>query len=116
MVTITLLINTRYVTDTLTDMQEVQMDGWTLAMVSYSPDVAVQNMSSSPEFTRFTATADLSAEETVDRIVYFISPSDYLGAKHTSYGGHLNYSITYSTGIFGKINFNYHFIINRCNY
>ncbi|XP_047345121.1 laminin subunit alpha isoform X1 [Vespa velutina] len=44
----------------------------------------------------------LTTNDTFENVVYFAAPASYLGKKLTSYGGFLNYTVSYDTGPFGK--------------
>lgn len=44
----------------------------------------------------------LTTNDTFENVVYFAAPASYLGKKLTSYGGFLNYTVSYNTGPFGK--------------
>jgi len=75
------------------------MDGWTVATVV--PDAEVSPIEVDLEYTEYTVIADLSSEEALSKIIYFVAPEDYAGKKLHSYGGHLTYTILYNSGIFG---------------
>lgn len=45
---------------------------------------------------------DLTAKEFMQKITYFVAPKIYLGNQIKSYGGFLNYSILYTSNLFGN--------------
>lgn len=45
---------------------------------------------------------DLTTKEFEQKIAYFIAPKNYLGNQMKSYGGFLNYSIQYTSKLFGS--------------
>lgn len=45
---------------------------------------------------------DLTAKEFKQKIVYFVAPKQYLGNQIKSYGGFLNFSIHYTSNLFGN--------------
>jgi len=49
-----------------------------------------------------TTTITVSFTNDAFENVYFSAPDTYLDKKFTSYGGHLNYTVYYTTGPFGK--------------
>ena len=46
---------------------------------------------------------DLTSDDTHQKVVYFSAPPAYLGNKLVAYGGALNYTIFYTTGLFGTL-------------
>jgi hypothetical protein len=46
---------------------------------------------------------DLTSDDTHQKVVYFSAPPAYLGNKLVAYGGALNYTIFYTTGLFGTV-------------
>lgn len=75
------------------------MDGWTVAIVPSEAEVV--NVEVDLEYTEFTVTAELTADEVISKVVHFVAPEDYLGKKLHAYGGHLKYNILYNSGVFG---------------
>lgn len=45
---------------------------------------------------------DLTPKELQEKITYFFAPEKYLGNQIKSYGGFLNYSILYTSNLFGS--------------
>lgn len=45
---------------------------------------------------------DLTAKEFEQKITYFVAPKQYLGNQIKSYGGFLNFSIYYTSNLFGN--------------
>lgn len=45
---------------------------------------------------------DLTPKELQEKITYFFAPKNYLGNQMKSYGGFLNYSIQYTSNLFGS--------------
>lgn len=87
------------------------MDDWELATITYQPNVVITPMESRPDPPGLEGiVADLTDSEAFEKVVFFKAPKMYLGNMLTAYGGNLNYTIFYTTGIFGmfyNINFCY---------
>nr|XP_031828013.1 laminin subunit alpha isoform X2 [Nomia melanderi] len=63
----------------------------------------VEYLFSDPQaFNGTSIKTSLTENDTFGQVVYFSAPDTYLGAKLTSYGGFLNYTVHYSTGPFGN--------------
>lgn len=81
----------------------VGMDNWSLAVINVTKTVLVEPVHETVEKVEGGIGAELTSDGLVgDKITYFVAPSRYLDNKLTSYGGALNYSIFYTTGLFGK--------------
>lgn len=79
------------------------MDGWSLVGINVTKTVNLEPLTTVPEKVAADSIGvDLLVTSLPDKIIYFSAPQDYLGNKLVSYGGHLNYSIYYNTGAFGK--------------
>ncbi|KAG8228153.1 hypothetical protein J437_LFUL002807 [Ladona fulva] len=83
------------------------MDGWYLAAVDVesgtgNSQVNVEPINTLPEVSERGIQSDLTMDELINRIAYFVAPDSYLGNRLTSYGGVLNYTIIYSSGLFGE--------------
>ncbi|XP_066588247.1 laminin subunit alpha [Prorops nasuta] len=79
--------------------QTMDMVDWDLASV----DEKSGNISSLPlALQGLNSTSFVIDLVNNDEVVYFSAPQTYLGKRITSYGGHLNYTVHYTTGPFGK--------------
>ncbi|XP_051171945.1 laminin subunit alpha [Leptopilina boulardi] len=80
----------------------MNMENWeSVAVIEKHGNVT--NLESLVKNVNETSTVlDFAQSETMEKIVFFTAPDNYLGKKLTSYGGWLNYTIMYSTGPFGN--------------
>lgn len=74
------------------------MEDWTLLLIIEGTKITVTPLESEVESLNSSVIgADLTVEEAKDQVVYFSAPERYIGNHLTSYGGHLNYTIFYTT-------------------
>ncbi|XP_054012773.1 laminin subunit alpha [Hylaeus anthracinus] len=93
---------TRCVSANLYRTHVFDMTGWGLA-VSAEKGANLMSLTTYPqELNETTVATSLTGNDTSGEVVYFSAPDAYLGKKLTSYGGHLNYTVHYSTGLFGN--------------
>jgi hypothetical protein len=83
------------------------MRDWRLAVAEVDKTVNIDYLDSEPEElgSSHSIGVDLSSDDTYQKVVYFSAPPAYLGNQLTAYGGALNYTIFYTTGLFGNIAF-----------
>lgn len=80
----------------------MDMDDWEMA-VPIDKVGNFTNLSTYPENVNVTTLmVSLTTNDTFENVVYFSAPKSYLDKKLTSYGGYFNYSVYYSTGLFGN--------------
>lgn len=78
------------------------MHDWELASVTYQPTVEITPLSNRPEPPGADGiVADLTDKEAFDKVVFFKAPKSFYGNMLTAYGGNLNYTVFYTTGLFG---------------
>ena len=90
---------------TIAVLQVLDMQDWKLAVADIDKTVNVDYLVSEPEQldSGHSIGVDLTSDDTHQKIVYFSAPPAYLGNKLTAYGGALNYTIFYTTGLFGTL-------------
>ena len=83
------------------------MRDWELTTGEVEKTVKVEYLKMEPEVldSGRGIGVDLTTEETNNKVVYFSAPPVYLGNKLSAYGGFLNYTIFYTTGLFGEFSF-----------
>ena len=81
------------------------MRDWMLVVAEFDKTVNIEDLDAEIEVldSGRSIGVDLSTDKTQDKVVYFSAPPVYLGNKLTAYGGTLNYTIFYTTLLFGKI-------------
>ena len=88
-------------------LQVLDMQDWRLAVADIDKTVNVIYLVSEPEQvdSGHSIGVDLTSDDTHQKVVYFSAPPAYLGNKLSAYGGALNYTIFYTTGLFGTLRF-----------
>ena len=86
-------------------LQVLDMQDWRLAVADIDKTVNVVYLFSEPEDldSGHSIGVDLTSDDTYQKVVYFSAPPAYLGNKLVAYGGALNYTIFYTTGLFGTL-------------
>jgi hypothetical protein len=81
------------------------MRNWSLAVADIEKTVNIDNLLTEPEQldSGHSIGVDLTSDDTHQKVVYFSAPPAYLGNKLVAYGGALNYTIFYTTGLFGTV-------------
>jgi hypothetical protein len=81
------------------------MTDWSLAVADIDKTVNIGNLAVEPEHldSGQSIGVDLTSDDTHQKVVYFSAPPAYLGNKLVAYGGSLNYTIFYTTGLFGTV-------------
>jgi hypothetical protein len=81
------------------------MRNWSLAVADIDKTVNVDNLGTEPEHldSGHSIGVDLTSDDTHQKVVYFSAPQAYLGNKLVAYGGAFNYTIFYTTGLFGTV-------------
>lgn len=81
-----------------------RMNDWSLYSIVQKPNVVnITKQSTMPEvLSESVIGIDLDNEDFNTSLTYFSAPEHYLGNKLSSYGGFLNYTIFYTTGLFGS--------------
>ncbi|XP_046389625.1 laminin subunit alpha [Ischnura elegans] len=84
-----------------------RMEDWYLASIdvggsNVQHQVTVEPINTLPEISNGVVSADLTAEELIEKVAYFVAPASYLGNRISSYGGMLNFTVTYSPGALGS--------------
>ncbi|KAK3929045.1 Laminin subunit alpha [Frankliniella fusca] len=92
---------TRCTSAVLFRTQIQSMEGWELSAITYQPTVTVTPLSLRPEHGAEGVAADLSDEEVREKVVFFKAPPNFYGNVLTAYGGNLNFTLFYTTGLFG---------------
>ena len=78
----------------------MDMTNWDLVLLK---DFEVEIMKNEPQEINGTSIiVQLRPADDVKEILYFAAPPPYLNKKLASYGGWLNYTIHYTTGLFGQ--------------
>lgn len=80
------------------------MDNWSLKTVNVTiKPITVDNVGISlDKIEEGILGVDLTPKELQEKITYFFAPKTYLGNQMKSYGGFLNYSIYYTSNLFGS--------------
>lgn len=91
---------TRCVSAYLYRSQVSDMSGWGLAVLTEKGLNLMLLVTDPQKFNETTVATNFV--DNFGEVVYFSAPSAYLGSKLTSYGGHLNYTVHYSTGPLGN--------------
>ncbi|PNF21652.1 hypothetical protein B7P43_G11263, partial [Cryptotermes secundus] len=83
--------------------QVQDMRDWSLAVADVEKTVNIENLITEPEQldSGHSIGVDLTSDDTHQKVVYFSASPAYLGNKLVAYGGALNYTIFYTTGLFG---------------
>jgi hypothetical protein len=86
-------------------LQVFDMQDWRLAVADIDKTVNIDYLDSKPEQldSGHGVGVDLISDDTHQKVVYFSAPPVYLGNKLVAYGGALNYTIFYTTGLFGTL-------------
>jgi hypothetical protein len=86
-------------------LQVLDMQDWRLAVADIDKTVNVGYLEDEPEQLDpgHSIGVDLTSDDTHQKVVYFSAPPAYLGNKLAAYGGALNYTIFYTTGLFGTL-------------
>lgn len=81
------------------------MTDWSLAVADIEKTVNIENLVTEPEQldSGHSIGVDLTSDDTHQKVVYFSASPAYLGNKLVAYGGALNYTIFYTTGLFGTV-------------
>ncbi|XP_017779043.1 PREDICTED: laminin subunit alpha isoform X2 [Nicrophorus vespilloides] len=80
-----------------------EMDNWSVSEVIVNDEsLHIENINIEMYKEENSVTIDLADEFMSDKTVYFSAPDVYLGKQLTSYGGYLNYTISYTIGDLGK--------------
>jgi hypothetical protein len=87
-------------------LQVLDMQDWRLAVADIDKTVNIDYLVSEPEQldSGHSIGVDLTDDDTHQKVVYFSAPQAFLGNKLSAYGGALNYTIFYTTGLFGTLN------------
>jgi hypothetical protein len=88
------------------DVLQVQdMRNWSLAVADIDKAVNIDDLGTEPEQldSGHSIGVDLTSDDTHQKVVYFSAPPAYLGNRLVAYGGALNYTIFYTTGLFGTV-------------
>jgi len=85
--------------------QVLDMQDWKLTVADIDKTVNIDYLVSDPEQldSGHSIGVDLTSDDTHRKVVYFSAPPAYLGNKLAAYGGALNYTIFYTTGLFGTL-------------
>ncbi|XP_050541070.1 laminin subunit alpha [Daktulosphaira vitifoliae] len=80
------------------------VDNWLIKTINVSTkSVMVEEMQITPEkISDQEFGVDLTAKELEQKVTYFSSPKEYLGNQLKSYGGYLNFTIQYTSNLFGN--------------
>lgn len=79
------------------------LDDWELATVTHQPTVVITPLSRRPDPPGADGLiADLTDKDAFDKVTFFKAPRNYYGNMLTAYGGNLNYTLFYTTGLFGE--------------
>jgi len=86
-------------------LQVLDMQDWKLAVADVDKTVNIGYLDSEPEQldVGHSIGVDLTSDDTYQKVVYFSAPPPYLGNRLVAYGGALNYTIFYTTGLFGTL-------------
>jgi hypothetical protein len=86
------------------------MRDWSLATADIDKTVNIDNLPIGPVYldSGLSIGVDLMSDDTHQKVVYFSAPPAYLGNKLVAYGGALNYTIFYTTGLFGTVHSSIH--------
>ncbi|XP_063239907.1 laminin subunit alpha [Bacillus rossius redtenbacheri] len=93
---------TRCASSSLYKAQVREVTGWTLLAAKVDASALLEEpLASAPDALASGIGVDLTADDALGKVVYLSAPAAYLGNRLTSYGGQLNYSVYYTTGLYG---------------